>query len=47
MNIEGTLDVLTNELNNRDAIGIWNENEITISAKTKSKILAIEVPMNF
>lgn len=47
MNIEGKLDVLRNELNNRDAIGIWNENEITISAKTKSKILAIEVPMNF
>lgn len=47
MNIEGTLDVLKNELNNRDAIGFWNENEITISAKTKSKILAIEVPMNF
>ncbi len=47
MNIEGTIDVLDNELKNRDAIGIWNENEIKISAKTKCKIVAIEVPMNF
>ena len=47
MNIEGAFDVLGNELNNRDAIGIWNENEIGISARTKGKILAIEVPMNF
>lgn len=47
MNIEGAFDVLGNELNNRDAIGIWNENEISISARTKGKILAIEVPMNF
>jgi len=47
MNIEGTFDVLENELKYRDAIGIWAENEIKISAKTKGKILAIEVPMSF
>jgi len=47
MNIEGTFDVLGNELSERDAIGVWNENEIKISATTKGKILAIEVPMNF
>jgi redox-sensitive bicupin YhaK (pirin superfamily) len=47
MNIEGTVDVLHHELDNRDAIGIWNESKIEISAKTNSKILAIEVPMSF
>jgi redox-sensitive bicupin YhaK (pirin superfamily) len=47
MNIEGTFDVLENELNDRDAIGIWNEKEIKISAKTKGKLITIEVPMNF
>ena len=47
MNIEGTFDVLENELNNRDAIGVWNETKIEILAKTKCKILAIEVPMIF
>jgi len=47
MNIEGTFDVLGNELSERDAIGVWNENEIKISATTKGKILAIEVPMSF
>jgi hypothetical protein len=47
MNIEGTFDVLENELNDRDAIGVWNENKIKILAKTKCKILAIEVPMIF
>lgn len=47
MNIEGTFDVLEDELNDRDAIGIWNEKEIKISAKTKGKLLTIEVPMIF
>jgi redox-sensitive bicupin YhaK (pirin superfamily) len=47
MNIEGAVDVLHHELDNRDAIGIWNESKIEISAKTNSKILAIEVPMSF
>jgi len=47
MNIEGTFDVLENDLNQRDAIGVWGENEIKISATAKGKILAIEVPMSF
>jgi len=47
MNIEGSFDVLGVELSNRDALGVWNENQLEISAKKKGKILAIEVPMIF
>jgi redox-sensitive bicupin YhaK (pirin superfamily) len=47
MNIEGTVYVMQHELKNRDAIGIWNENQIQITTKTNAKILAIEVPMSF
>jgi redox-sensitive bicupin YhaK (pirin superfamily) len=47
MNIEGELNVLGQELAPRDALGVWNEDEIEVSAKTYARILAIEVPMNF
>lgn len=47
MNIEGELNVLGQELAPRDALGVWNEDEIEVSAKTNARILAIEVPMNF
>ncbi len=44
--IEGETEVEDTSLNSRDAIGIWNTDKITLKAKTPSKVLLIEVPMN-
>ena len=47
MVIEGKVQIANEELKMRDAIGVTNEIEIDIKAKEKSKILVIEVPMEF
>jgi redox-sensitive bicupin YhaK (pirin superfamily) len=47
MNIDGQLCVSDKTLLKRDAIGIWNEEEIQITAQSNSRVLAIEVPMIF
>jgi quercetin 2,3-dioxygenase len=44
--IEGEIEIDGNTLLKRDAIGIWNTNEINIVSKTNTEILVIEVPMN-
>lgn len=46
MIIEGNAEIADQNLNNRDAIGVYESNSISVKAIKKTKILAIEVPMN-
>lgn len=46
MNIEGEIEVNGEKLEKRDAIGIWETNEIEIKAITAAKFLVMEIPMN-
>ena len=46
MVIDGTFFVENEMLNNRDAIGIWDTTDVSITAEKGSKALLIEVPMN-
>ena len=43
--ISGKAQVNGSELNRRDAIGIWDVDEITIDIKENSKILLMDIPM--
>ncbi len=45
MNIEGEIEVEGTKLDKRDAIGIWETNEIEIKANTNSRFLIMEIPM--
>ena len=45
MNIEGEIEVNGEKLERRDAVGIWETNEIEIKANTAAKFLVIEIPM--
>ena len=45
MNIEGEIEVNGEKLERRDAIGIWETNEIEIKANTAAKFLVMEIPM--
>lgn len=45
MVIEGKITVNNQELGTRDAIGVWNCNELEIKAIEASKFLIIDVPM--
>ncbi|WP_310555382.1 pirin family protein [Flavobacterium sp.] len=45
MNIEGEIEVDGTKLEKRDAIGIWDSNEIEIKATVDSKFLVMEIPM--
>jgi len=45
MNIEGEIEVNGKLLEKRDAVGIWETNEIEIKATTDSKFLIMEIPM--
>ncbi|MFM6945964.1 MAG: pirin family protein [Flavobacteriales bacterium] len=46
MVIEGVIEIDTQQLSQRDAIGVWSTDQIEIRCKQKAKILVIEVPMN-
>jgi redox-sensitive bicupin YhaK (pirin superfamily) len=46
MNIEGEIEVDGEKLTRRDAIGIWDTNEIEIKATSDAKFLIMEIPMN-
>ena len=46
MTIEGEIEVNGTKLEKRDAIGIWETNELDIKANTASKFLVMEIPMN-
>ena len=43
--IEGVFKVENQILSRRDALGIWNTNEISFEAQSKSQVLLVEVPM--
>jgi redox-sensitive bicupin YhaK (pirin superfamily) len=45
MNIKGEIEVNGEKLEKRDAIGIWETNEIEIKANTNSRFLIMEIPM--
>jgi redox-sensitive bicupin YhaK (pirin superfamily) len=45
MNIDGQIVVNGEKLEKRDAIGIWQTNEIEIKANTDAKFLVMEIPM--
>lgn len=45
MNIEGEIEVNGEKLERRDAIGIWETNEIEIQANSNTKFLVMEIPM--
>jgi redox-sensitive bicupin YhaK (pirin superfamily) len=45
INIEGEIEVNGERLGKRDAIGIWDTNEIEIKANKNSKFLVMEIPM--
>ena len=44
--IEGQISIAEQIVGKRDAIGIWNTNEIKIETQTESNYLIIEVPIN-
>lgn len=44
--IEGTATIEGQELNRRDAIGIWETEKFSVDIKADSEILVVEVPMN-
>jgi hypothetical protein len=45
--IEGSVNIGDTQLKRRDALGIYETEEVKIISSGKSEILAIEVPMNF
>jgi len=45
--IEGTANVADQKLNKRDGIGIWETKAISIQSEAGSKILLMEVPMEY
>lgn len=47
MNIEGEIEVNGEKLEKRDAVGIWETNEIEIKANSSAKFLVMEIPMNY
>lgn len=47
MNIEGKKTILNQPLESRDAMGVWETDEIEILATETGRILLIEVPMQF
>ena len=46
MNIEGEIEVNGEKLEKRDALGIWDANEVEIKANSNAKFLIMEIPMN-
>lgn len=44
--LEGEIKISGKTLSKRDAIGIWDTEEITIETKNDSEFIVIEVPMN-
>ena len=45
INIEGEIEIDGTKLEKRDAIGIWETNEIEIKVRENSRFLILEVPM--
>jgi redox-sensitive bicupin YhaK (pirin superfamily) len=47
MLVHGEIEINNQQLNQKDALGVWNTTTVSITTKTNSKIVAIEVPMEF
>jgi redox-sensitive bicupin YhaK (pirin superfamily) len=45
--IEGAFIVANEKLGKRDAVGVWNTNKISVEAQSGSRVLIVEVPMEF
>ncbi|MCB0823784.1 MAG: pirin family protein [Bacteroidales bacterium] len=45
--LEGEANIVGEELSRRDGLGVWETGSININAKDGTRILAMEVPMNF
>ena len=45
--IEGKATIENESLNHRDGMGIWDSKHIKINSHAESKILLMEVPMQF
>lgn len=45
--ISGTFRIGDQELNKRDALGVWEVDKISFVAQPESKVLLVEVPMSF
>tara|TARA_R110002049_G_scaffold266159_5_gene442292 strand:- start:37 stop:750 length:714 start_codon:yes stop_codon:yes gene_type:complete len=45
--LEGAIEIEGQKLNKRDGFGIWETDNITLNASKDSKILLMEVPMEF
>ena len=45
--IEGTFKIGDQKLNQRDAMGVWEANKISVVAQPDSKLLLVDVPMSF
>ena len=43
--IEGEVEIDGKKLSKRDAIGVWETNEVEIKSNAQSEILAVEIPM--
>ncbi len=46
MVIEGEINILDQSLGARDAMGIWDEDSISIQCAQASRLLLIDLPMN-
>jgi len=44
--VEGNIEVGDTTLENRDAIGVWNIDEVVVLANKNSEVIIIEVPMD-
>lgn len=47
MNVDGETDIEGHILQDRDAIGVWETESITITKQKKGRVLFIEVPLEF
>ncbi|MCL9808047.1 pirin family protein [Flavobacterium luminosum] len=44
--IKGDVKIDDHELNMRDGLGIWNTNQVSITASSDAEVLLMEIPMN-
>lgn len=47
MLIDGDVTINNQQLKQKDAFGVWNTDTVVLKANCQSKILAIEIPMDF
>jgi redox-sensitive bicupin YhaK (pirin superfamily) len=45
--IDGSFEISEHTLNQRDAVGIWNTDQVEVTNKQKGNLLIIEVPFQF